>query len=104
MSYNSEEMRLRDIAIGLRAEIDELNFRQEKAALKISHLQIQIQDLSNHQRTTEIALKASQQFSEKLQQDILARDAEIVAIRKSRTWLIGSFVLAPTRWMKRSKR
>jgi hypothetical protein len=58
-----EEMRLGDIAIGLQAEIDESNFRQEKAALMILQLQIQIQELHSHQRTTETALKVSQQFS-----------------------------------------
>ena len=30
-------------------------------------------------------------------------DAEIAAIRKSLTWRIGSLVLTPVRWVKRSK-
>jgi len=104
MACTPEDMRLRDIAIGLQAEIDESNFRLEKATLRISELQIHIQELCNHQRTTETDLKAAQQLSEKLRKDLRVRDAEIVAIRESRTWLIGSLVLAPIRWMKRSKR
>jgi hypothetical protein len=52
----------------------------------------------------ETAHRASQQLTEKLLHDISVRDSEISAIRNSRTWRIGSLVLAPVRWMKRSKR
>ena len=34
----------------------------------------------------------------------LMRDAEITAIHQSHTWRIGFFVMAPLRWIKRSKR
>ena len=51
----------------------------------------------------EKALRASQELAEKVLHDISLRDAEIAAIRKSRTWRIGSLVLAPVRWVKRSK-
>jgi hypothetical protein len=34
--------------------------------------------------------------------DVSVQNAEITAIHNSRTWRIGSLVLAPVRWMKRS--
>jgi hypothetical protein len=52
----------------------------------------------------EVAHRASQQLTEKLMHDVSLRDAEISAIHNSRTWRIGSLVLAPVHWMKRSKR
>jgi hypothetical protein len=52
----------------------------------------------------EKASETSLQLMEKLLQDISLRNTEISAIHKSRTWRIGTLVLAPVRWMKRSKR
>ena len=103
MPTSPEEMRLSDVAIGLRAELAEANYQREKAELADAHLRNEIQDLSDRLRMAENALKASQQLGEKVLHDISLRDAEIAAIRKSRTWRIGSSVLAPVRWVKRSK-
>jgi hypothetical protein len=76
MSVTPEEMRLRDVAIGKTAELIEANHQREKT-----------------ERTNAQLL------------DVIAkRDAEIVAIRHSYTWKIGSLVLAPLHWIKRSKR
>ena len=80
MPTSPEEMRLRDVAIGLRAELTEANYQREKVELKNAELHNQIQDIDNCLR------------------------AEIKAIRQSRTWRIGSLVLAPVHWMKRCKR
>jgi hypothetical protein len=52
----------------------------------------------------ETAHRASQQLTEKLLHDVSVRDAEIIAIHQSRAWRIGSLVLTPVRWIKRSKR
>ena len=103
MSISPEEMRLRDVAIGLRAELVEANHQREKTELLNAHLRNEVQDLNDRLRMVENALKASQQLAEKVLHDISQRDAEIVAIRKSRTWRIDSLVLAPVRWVKRSK-
>ena len=103
MSTSPEEMRLRDVAIGLRAELVEANYQREKAELADAQLRNEIQDLNDRLRMAENALRASQRLAEKVLHDISLRDAEIVAIRKSRTWRIGSLVLAPVRWVKRSK-
>jgi septal ring factor EnvC (AmiA/AmiB activator) len=103
MSISPEEMRLRDVAIGLRAELVEANHQREKTELLNAQLRNEIQDLNDRLRMVENALRASQQLAEKVLHDISQRDAEIVAIRKSRTWRIGSLVLAPVRWVKRSK-
>ena len=103
MSISPEEMRLRDVAIGLRSELIEANHQREKTELLNAQLRNEIQDLNDRLRMVENALKASQQLAEKVLHDISQRDAEIVAIRKSRTWRIGSLVLAPVRWMKRRK-
>jgi cell division protein FtsL len=97
-------MRLRDVAIGLQAELTEVNYQLEKVELANSELRNEIQDLSDRLRMTETAHRASQQLTEKLLHDVSVQDAEITAIRQSRTWRIGSLVLAPVRWMKRSKR
>ena len=103
MSTNPEEMRLRDVAIGLRSELVEANHQREKTELLNAELRNEIQDLHDRLRMAENALGASQQLAEKVLHDISLRDAEIAAIRRSRTWLIGSSVLAPMRWVKRSK-
>jgi phage shock protein A len=97
-------MRLRDVAIGLQAELTEVNYQLEKVELANSELRNEIQDLSDRLRMTETAHRASQQLTEKLLHDVSVRDGEIRAIRQSRTWRIGTLVLAPVRWMKRSKR
>ena len=66
----------RDKEIGLRAELNEANFQRRKVETANSELRRVID----------------------------RRDAEITAIRQSLTWKIGSLVLAPLRWIKRSKR
>ena len=80
MPTSPEEMRLRDVAIGLQVELTEANYQREKVEFENAELRNQIQDIAN-----------------RLQ-------AEINAIRQSRTWRIGSLVLAPVHWMKRCKR
>jgi hypothetical protein len=104
MPTSPEEMRLRDVAIGLRAELAEANFQREKVELANAELRNEIQDLSDRLRMTEAAHRASQQLTEKLLHDVSVQNEEITAIRQSRTWRIGSLVLAPVHWMKRSKR
>ena len=103
MPNSPEEVRLRDVAIGLRAELVEANHQREKTELLNAHLRNEIQDLNDRLHMAENARRASQQLAEKVLHDISLRDAEIAAIRKSRTWRIGSSVLAPVRWVKRSK-
>ena len=98
-----EQMRLRDVAIGLRAELVEANHQREKTELLNAQLRNEIQDLNDGLCMAENALRASQQLAEKVRHDISLRDAEIVAVRNSRTWRIGSLVLTPVRWVKRRK-
>ena len=83
MPNTAEEMRLRDIAIGLQAELNEAVYQREKIELINAELRLEQQ---------------------KLRDVISMRDVEITAIRHSHTWKIGSLVLAPVRWIKRSKR
>jgi hypothetical protein len=108
MSGSPEEMRRRDATIGSQAEIVEANFQREKAELTSAELRSIIQDLNDRLRmeqlAQEAAQKASQQATEKLLRIISMRYAEITAIHQSRTWRIGFFVMAPLRWIKRSKR
>ena len=80
MPTSPEEMRLRDVAIGLQVELTEANYQREKVEFENAELRNQIQEIDNRLR------------------------AEINAIRQSRTWRIGSLVLAPVHWMKRCKR
>ena len=103
MPNSPEEVRLRDVAIGLRAELVEANHQREKTELLNAELLNEIQDLNDRLRMAQKALRASQQLAEKVLRDISLRDAEIADIRKSHTWRIGSSVLAPVRWVKRSK-
>jgi len=103
MPTTPEEMRLRDVAIGLQAELVEANFQREKVELVNVQLRKEIQDLDDRLRIAETAHRASQQLTEKLSHDVSVQVVEITAIRQSRTWRIGSLVLAPVRWMKRSK-
>ena len=104
MTNTSEEMRLRDIAIGLQAELNEAVYQREKVELLNAELHNEIQGLRDRLRLEEVAQEASQQATEKLLRVIAERDVEITAIRQSRTWRIGSLVLAPVRWIKRRRR
>ena len=122
MPITSEEMRLRDVAIGLKAELTEAIYQREKYELANAELRNEIQDLKNRLRLMrneilvlndrirlaevahEALEKASLEASEKLLRIIAMRDAEITAIHQSHTWRIGFFVMAPLRWIKRSKR
>ena len=97
MPITSEEMRLRDVAIGLKAELTEAIYQREKYELANAELRNEIQDLNDR-------LRLELQVTEKLLRITAARDSEITAIRQSHTWKIGSLVLAPLRWIKRSKR
>ena len=99
----AEVLSIRDRSIGLQAELDESNYQRGKTELLNAQLRYDIQDLNDRLRIAENALRASQQLAVKVLHDISIRDAEIVAIRKSRTWRIGSSVLAPVRWVRRSK-
>ena len=107
MPTSHEEMRLRDVAIGLKAELTEAVYQREKYELANAELRNEIQDLNDRLRIAEVAHealeKASQQASEKLLRIIAMRDAEIAAIHQSHTWRIGFFLMAPLRWVKRSK-
>ncbi|MEI8323373.1 MAG: hypothetical protein WCG49_09720 [Actinomycetes bacterium] len=104
MPTSPEEMRLRDVAIGLQAELTEVNYQLEKVELANSELRNEIQDLGDRLRIAEIAHRVSQQLTEKLLHDVSVRNTEISTIHNSRAWRIGSLVLAPVRWVKRSKR
>ena len=97
MPNTTEEMRLRDIAIGLQAELNEAVYQREKFELTNAELRNEVQNLNDR-------IRMEQQVTEKLLRVIAARDSEITAIRQSHTWKIGSLVLAPLRWIKRSKR
>ena len=103
MPTSPEEMHLRDVAIGLRAELVESNHQREKTQLLNAQLRNELQDLNGRLRIAENALRASQQLAGQVLQDISQRNTEIAAIHKSHTWRIGSSVLAPVRWVKRSK-
>ena len=104
MSVTPEEMRLRDAAFGSRAEIVEANHQREKVELANAELRNEIQDLNERLRIEQVAQETSKQFAEKLLHVIAMRDAEITAIHQSHTWRIGFFLMAPLRWIKRSKR
>ena len=122
MPITSEEMRLRDVAIGLKAELTEAIYQREKYELANAELRNEIQDLNDRLRLRENEIQdlndrlrlaevahealenASRQATEKLHRIIAMRDAEITAIHQSHTWRIGFFVMAPLRWIKRSKR
>ena len=108
MPITSEEMRLRDVAIGLKAELTEALYQREKYELVNAGFRNEIQDLNDRIRLGKVAHealeKASLQASEKLHRIIAMRDAEITAIHQSHTWRIGFFMMAPLRWIKRSKR
>jgi hypothetical protein len=108
MPITPEQMRLRDVAIGLKAELTEAVYQREKVELANAELRNEILDLNNRLRIEQLAQEAlqnaSQQATEKLLRIIAMRDAEITAIHQSHTWKIGFFVMAPLRWIKRSKR
>ena len=104
MPTTPEEMRLRDVVIGSKAELAEAIYQREKTDLinaKLRHI-IAMRD-------SELAEAIYQRektdlINAKLRHIIAMRDSEISAIRQSHTWKIGSLVLAPLHWIKRSKR
>jgi hypothetical protein len=83
MPNSSEEIHLRDIAIGLKAELNEAIFQREKIERVNAELRLE---------------------QTRLRDVITMRDVEITAIRQSHTWKFGSLVLAPVRWIKRRER
>ena len=103
MPNSPEEMRLRDVATGLQAELTEANHQRVKMESANAELLKETQVLNDRLRMAEKASETSLQLMEKLLLDISMRNTEIAAIRKSRTWRIGSLVLTPVRWVKRSK-
>ena len=103
MPNSPEEMRLRDVATGLQAELTEANHQREKVEVKNAQLRTEIQGLNDRLRMAEKASETSLQLMEKLLLDISLRNTEIADIRKSRTWRIGLLALTPLRWVKRSK-
>ena len=94
---------LQDTIVGLRAELNEANYQRVKMESANAELLKETQVLNDRLRMAEKASETSLQLMEKLLQDISQRNTEIAAIHKSRTWRIGSSVLAPVRWVKRSK-
>jgi hypothetical protein len=96
-------MRLRDVAIGLQAQLVEANYQRGKVELSNTQLRKEIHYLNERLGIAESAHGASRELAEKALHDISLRDAELVALRKSHTWRIGSLALAPVRWLKRSK-
>jgi hypothetical protein len=94
---------LQDTIVGLRAELNEANYQRAKAERADAQLRNEIQNLNDRLRMAEKASETSLQLMEKLLLDISLRNTEIADIRKSHTWRIGSSVLAPVRWVKRSK-
>ena len=119
MPNTSEEMRLRDTNIGLQAELNESVYQREKVALINSELrleQIRLQDIIamrdaelrlEQQKLRDVVSMRDAELrleQQKLRDVVSMRDVEITAIRQSHTWKIGSLVLAPVRWIRRSKR
>lgn len=94
---------LQDTIVGLRAELNEANYQRAKMESANAELLKETQVLNDRLRMAEKASETSLQLMEKLLLDISLRNTEIADIRKSRTWRIGSSVLAPLRWVKRSK-
>ena len=94
---------LQDTIVGLQAELDEANYQRAKLESANVELLKETQGLNDRLRMAEKASETSLQLMEKLLLDISLRNTEIADIRKSRTWRIGSSVLAPVRWVKRSK-
>ena len=94
---------LQDTIVGLRAELNEANYQRVKMESANAELLKETQVLIDRLRMAEKASETSLQLMEKLLLDISLRNTEIADIRKSRTWRIGSSVLAPVRWVKRSK-
>ena len=104
MPISPEEMRLRDVVIGLRAELTEANYQREKVELLNVELRRELQDLNYRLHVADVACSAAQKLTEKLLRDVSTRDSQIAAIRRSHTWRLGSLFLAPVRWVKRGKR
>ena len=70
MPNSPEEVRLRDVAIGLRAELVEANHQREKTELLNAQLRNEIQDLNDRLHMVENALRASQELAEKVLHDV----------------------------------
>ena len=101
--FDQEELVLRDLIFGLRAELDEANYQQKKVEVLNVHLNSELLVLNNQIRVSNASHKDLEQLVEKLLHDISLRDAEIEAIRQSTTWRIGTAILIPFRWVKRFK-
>ena len=101
MQISPEEMRLRDIAIGLQASLEEANYRLKIAESAKALLIGEIQVLNNRMQIQEDALKVSNTITERLRLEVVLRNEEIIAIRHSSTWRVGDALVRPLRWVKR---
>jgi hypothetical protein len=93
---NHSSFILNDNIIGLKAELTEAVHQREKYEFANAELRNEIQDLNDRLRMEQLAQEAAQKASQQA--------AEITAIHQSHTWRIGFFLMAPLRWIKRSKR
>ena len=101
MQISPEEMRLRDIAIGLQASLEEANYRLKIAESAKALLIGEIQVLNNRMQIQEDALKDSNTITERLRLEVALRNEEIIAIRHSSTWRVGAAIVRPLYWVKR---
>ena len=101
MQISPEEMRLRDIAIGLQSSLEEANYRLKIAESAKALLIGEIQVLNNRMQIQEDALKVSNTIIERLRLEVALRNEEIIAIRHSNTWRVGAALVRPLRWVKR---
>lgn len=104
MLDDAEEMRLRDEVIGLRAELVDANYQRQKAVSEDAALRNKLSAAEEQLRAATQAQNEASRSIYDLQNWLTATKKELTAVRQSRTWRVGRFILAPTRWVKRESR
>ncbi len=107
MSNEDELLRLRDEAIGLRAQLDEASHRLARAEAERSDAVRELLVLSDSLDETKVDLRQITRERDallELRTENNGLRRHIHAMHQSRTWKIGRFVLLPIRILRRIKR
>lgn len=110
MSVVEEIRGLRDEVVGLRARLDESEYRRKKSEQTKDEL---IQDLDNersaHQETSVLLKQMERERNSilhlkednaRLRQELAGLRQELSQLYRSRTWRIGRVVLSPIRFLR----
>lgn len=92
---------LRDEVVGLQAELAEARFQRNKAKAAIDDLHAEMTSLDGRLASANAALDEALRVHEVLRSEMLRLEADLIAVRQSKTWRVGKVVMGPFQLLKR---